>query len=225
VTEHGAAVIALLLAWGTLTGMDLVTFPQALFSRPIVACTGAGLILGDGQTGLVMGVLLELFGLDVLPVGASRYPDYGPGAVAAVTMITGGSWEERLGLGTLFALTMAVLGGWSLVWLRQVNGRMIQHQAAGLAAGDASTVSGIQLRGLAGDLLRSLALTAVGLLFAWLLRPHLPVGPRYVLVTATAIGAGVAAATGGALRAAGRGARLRWLVIGTGIGLLAAVLT
>src|SRR5262249_53587419 len=132
---------------------------------------------------------------------------------------------ERVGLGTFFALALAVLGGWSLVWLRQVNGRMIQQRAAGLAAGGAATVSAIQLRGLAGDLLRSLALTAVGLLLVWLLRPHLPGGPRYVLVTAAAIGAGVAAAAGGAVRAAGRGARLRWLVVGTGIGLIAAVLT
>ena len=132
-----AGTFALLTAWGTLTGMDLVTFPQALLSRPLIACAGAGLILGDLQTGLVVGVLLELFALDVLPVGASRYPDYGPGAVASVVLASGGPWEERLGIATFFALLMAVLGGWSLIWLRQSNGRMIQARAAGLAAGDA----------------------------------------------------------------------------------------
>ena len=64
-------------------------------------------------------MLLELFALDVLPVGAlSRYPDYGPGAVASVVRL-GGPWEERLGIATFFALLMAVLGGWSLIWLRQ----------------------------------------------------------------------------------------------------------
>ena len=35
----------------------------------------------------------------------------------------------------------------------------------------------------------------------------------------------MAAAAGGAVRAAGRGARLRWLAVGTGIGLIVAVLT
>jgi PTS system mannose-specific IIC component len=215
----------MLTAWGTLTGMDLVSFPQGLLSRPLIACAGAGLILGDIQSGLVVGVLLELFALDVLPVGASRYPDYGPGAVAAVVLTTGGPWEERLGIATLFALGVAVLGGWSLIWLRQSNGRMIQARAAGLAAGDPATVAGIQLRGLAGDLVRSFGLTAVALLLAQAAQPHLPGGPRYALVTAAAIGAGVAAVAGGALRSAGRGARLRWLVVGTGIGLIAAVLT
>ena len=217
---------ALLAAWGTLSGMDLVTFPQGLFSRPLIACAGAGLILGDVGAGLVVGVLLELFALDVLPVGASRYPDYGPGAVGAVLLTSaGGNWDERLGIAALFALALAVLGGWSLVWLRQVNGKVIQHRTAGLAAGDADTIAAIQLRGLTGDMVRSLGLTVVALIAAQSLVPHLPSGPRFALVTAVAVGAGVAAAAGGAVRAAGRGARLRWLAVGTGVGLLLAVLT
>lgn len=220
-----AGTFALLAVWGTLTGMDLVSFPQALLSRPLIASAGAGLILGDLPTGLVVGVLLELFALDVLPVGASRYPDYGPGAVASVVLASGGPWEERLGIATLFALLMAVLGGWSLIWLRQSNGRMIQTGAAGLAAGDPGTISSIHYRGLAGDMVRSLGLTAVGLILALAARPHLPTGEKFALVSATAIGAGVAAAAGGAVRSAGRGARLRWLAVGTGIGLIAAVLT
>jgi mannose/fructose/N-acetylgalactosamine-specific phosphotransferase system component IIC len=225
VSQVSLATWALLAGWGTLTGMDLVTFPQALFSRPLIACAGAGLILGDIPSGLVVGVLLELFALDVLPVGASRYPDYGPGAVGAVVLTTGGPWEERLGIAALFALGLAVLGGWSLIWLRQANGRIIQAETAGLAAGDPATITRIQLRGLAGDLARSLGLSVVALLLAVAARPHLPGGPRFGLVTATAIGAGVAAVAGGAVRSAGRGARLRWLVVGTGIGLIAAVLT
>lgn len=224
-SAHSAGTFALLAAWGTLSGMDLVTFPQGLFSRPLIACAGTGLILGDAPSGLVVGILLELFALDVLPVGASRYPDYGPGAVGAVLLTSGGIRDERLGIAALFALGLAVLGGWSLVWLRQVNGRLIQQRAAGLAAGDAETIASIQRRGLAGDLVRSLGLTAVALIAAQNLAPHLPAGPRFTVVTAVAVGAGVAAAAGGAVRSAGRTARLRWLAVGTGIGLLLAVLT
>lgn len=216
---------ALLTAWGTLTGMDLVTFPQALLSRPLIACAGAGLIIGDLPTGLLVGVLLELFALDVLPVGASRYPDYGPGAVASVVLASGGAWEQRLGISAFFGLLMAVLGGWSLIWLRQSNGKLIQSHAAGLAAGDAGTIARIHYRGLVGDMVRSFGLTAVALILAQAAHPYLPAGEKYAYVTATAIGAGVAAAAGGAVRSAGRGARLRWLAVGTGIGLIVAVLT
>jgi mannose/fructose/N-acetylgalactosamine-specific phosphotransferase system component IIC len=214
-----------LLLWGTLTGVDLVSFPQALFSRPLVACAGAGWLIGDLPTGLRMGVLLELFALDVLPVGASRYPDYGPGAVGAVVLAASAPWEVTLGVSAFFALLLAVMGGWSLLWLRQWNGRILQRRAAGLASGDAGTIAAIQYRGLAGDAVRSLLLTLLAVTLALGLRPLVPTAPRFTLVTAVAIGAGIAAAAGGAIRAAGRGARLRWLVVGTGLGLLWAVLT
>ena len=40
-------------------------------------------MLGDPGSGLTAGIILELFALEVLPVGAVRYPDYGPASVAA----------------------------------------------------------------------------------------------------------------------------------------------
>jgi len=42
---EGGAVLPALLGWGTLVGLDLVSFPQGLLSRPLVAATGAGLLL------------------------------------------------------------------------------------------------------------------------------------------------------------------------------------
>ena len=78
-----------LLGWGTLVGVDLVSFPQAMLSRPLIAGAGAGLVLGEPVAGLQIGLLLELFALDVLPVGAARYPDYGPGVIGAVVLASG----------------------------------------------------------------------------------------------------------------------------------------
>ena len=72
-----------LLLWGTLVGLDLVSVPQMMIARPLVAATVAGLILGDVETGLRLGVLFELFQLDILPVGAVRYPEYGPACSSA----------------------------------------------------------------------------------------------------------------------------------------------
>lgn len=213
-----------LIAWGTLAGLDLVSLLQGLFSRPLIAGAGAGLLLHDPEAGLRIGLLLELFALDVLPVGAARYPDYGPAVVAAVVMVSGTSWSQSLGLAALFALGWAALGGWSLQWLRQANGRALSRNAAGLAAGDPATIARLQREGLAGDLVRSLLLTTAGLAVALLLRSHVVLTSRFEPVTAVAIGAGVAAAAGGAIRSAGRGARLRWLAAGVAIGLLTAIL-
>lgn len=216
--------LAGLLLWGAVVGLDLVSFPQALLSRPLVAGAGAGLILGDPVAGLQIGMTLELFALDVLPVGASRYPDYGPGVIGAVMLASGSEMARTLGIATLFALGFAVLGGASLQLLRRANGRLIQQRAAGLAAGDAATIAGIHYRGLLGDLVRSLALTSLALGLALILRPRLPGADRLVMVSAVAVGCAAAAALGGALRSAGRGARFRWLMVGVAVGLLLAVL-
>ncbi len=74
-----------LLAWGTLVGLDLVSVPQMMIARPLVAGPIAGAMLGDVATGPQLGVLFELFQYDILPMGATRYPEYGPATVAAVS--------------------------------------------------------------------------------------------------------------------------------------------
>jgi mannose/fructose/N-acetylgalactosamine-specific phosphotransferase system component IIC len=106
-----APILIALIAWGGLVGMDLVSFPQAMFNRPVVAGTVAGLLTGDLEAGLRIGVLLELFALEVLPIGASRYPDFGPATVAAATAAAGGPWREALGPAVLLALVLAKVGG------------------------------------------------------------------------------------------------------------------
>lgn len=213
-----------LLGWGTLVGVDLVSFPQALLSRPLIAGAGAGLVLGEPEAGFKIGLLLELFALDVLPVGAARYPDYGAGVVGAVVLASGAELTFVLGIATLYALLLATLGGWSLQWLRRVNGRTLESAAAGLAAGDAATIRRVQYRGVAADLVRSALLTALAVGVALWLRPRLPLTERMELVSAVAVGTAVAAAASGAIRSAGREARLRWLAAGAGLGLLMAAL-
>jgi mannose/fructose/N-acetylgalactosamine-specific phosphotransferase system component IIC len=219
-----SAVLVGLLGWGILVGIDLVSFPQALLSRPLITAAGAGMILGDPVSGLKVGMAMELFALDVLPMGGARYPDYGAGTIGAVVLASDRPPDEVLGFATLFALAFAMLGGWSLQVLRRANGSLVRHHAAGLAAGDPATIARIQYRGVAGDAVRSLLLTGFALATSLVLRPLLPQGQRFGLVTAVAIGCGAAAALGGALRAAGWGTRLRWLLVGLGAGLLLAVL-
>jgi mannose/fructose/N-acetylgalactosamine-specific phosphotransferase system component IIC len=96
VIEFSPHVIIPLLIWGSLVGLDLVSVPQAMISRPLVAGTVAGWLAGDLEAGLRMGVLFELFALDVLPVGAVRYPDYGPATVVAAALAAGTPWAGWL---------------------------------------------------------------------------------------------------------------------------------
>ena len=45
---------------GAILGLDVVSFPQAQISRPIVSATLGGAFMGNAGVGLLCGVLLEL---------------------------------------------------------------------------------------------------------------------------------------------------------------------
>jgi PTS system mannose-specific IIC component len=215
----------LLVLWGVLVGLDLVSVPQAMLSRPLVAGTVAGWLAGDTEAGLRVGVLLELFALDVLPIGAVRYPDYGPATVAAAALAVGAPWELGLGLSVTLGLVLAVLGGWTLQMVRRSNAWAIQRHSAALAAGESRAVRWLQYGALLRDATRAAGLTLLGLALAWCLARYVHLDRRTAVgLTLVVIGAGLSAVAGGAVRSAGRGARLKWLVAGVAVGILLVVL-
>ncbi len=155
-----------------------------------------------------------------------RYPDYGPATVAAVALAADSPWQFALGLSAALGLVLAVLGGFSLQLVRRANARAIQHRSAALAAGESGAIRRLQYGSLLRDAARGAGLTAFGAglrlgpgdRYAWLDRS------TALGLTLVAVGCGLSAVIGGALRSAGRGPRLRWLGAGALVGLLAAAL-
>jgi len=225
VIELSPEVVIPLLVWGTLVGLDLVSVPQAMISRPLVAGTVAGWLAGDVHTGVRVGVVFELFALDVLPVGAVRYPDYGPATVASVALGAGSYWQLSLGLSVALGLVLAMLGGWTLQLVRRSNARAIQSRAAALAAGESSAIRRLQYGGLLRDACRGFTLTLLGILLAIVLKENARLDEQtHLALTLVAIGSSLAAAANGAFRSSGRSARFKWLAAGAGAGVLLAVL-
>ncbi len=222
--DFSLPVLIALLLWGTLVGLDLVSVPQGMIARPLVAGSVAGWLVGDIEAGLRIGVLLELFALDVLPVGAVRYPDYGPATVAAVTLGAGTHWELGLGLSVVLGLLLAVAGGGSLQLVRRWNARAIQRQAAALSAGESRAIRRLQYGGLLRDALRGFTLTLLGVVIASVVKDLVPLDRQTaVALSLVAIGSALAAAVNGAFRSSGRTARLKWLAAGVGVGIILAV--
>lgn len=218
-------VVIPLLLWGTLVGLDLVSVPQAMISRPLVAGVVSGMLAGDLEAGVRIGVLFELFALDVLPAGAVRYPDYGPATVGAVALGVGTPWELGLGISAALGLVLAVLGGWSLQVVRRSNARAIQRRSAALAAGESSAIRRLQYGGILRDTARGFVLTLAGLVLASTIADSVRLDRQTaVAFTLVAIGSALAAAASGAFRTSGRGSRLKWLVAGVATGVLLAVL-
>jgi len=164
-----ASMIPVALLAGII-GLDVVSFPQAMLSRPIVGATLGGALAGSPEAGLVCGTALECLALESLPVGASRYPEWGSSSVVAGTVATVGTTEGGLPAAGAFAVAVVVgvlfawIGGWTMVKHRQLIARFARPRLDQLAAGSRNTVVGLQVFGMTADLARGASLGAVAFL-------------------------------------------------------------
>ena len=161
---------------GAILGLDVVTFPQAMISRPIVAATAAGAFVGAPFAGLTIGATLELLALGMLPFGASKYPEWGSASVVGGVLYASQLNDPpgALPASLLAALLTAVVSGWSMIKLRRLNAARAARVRADLDAGDADAITGLQLFGLTADLLRGFLVTFTGMLVFKRLVPALP---------------------------------------------------
>ncbi|MFL5580434.1 MAG: PTS sugar transporter subunit IIC [Gemmatimonadaceae bacterium] len=215
---------------GALVGLDTVSFPQAMISRPIVGATLAGALVGRPGQGMLMGVVLELIALETLPVGASRYPEWGSSSVVGGALfaeharVVPGSMTTA----ALAALATALASLATLTAVRRLNARWARARLDALARGSYRTVMGLQVFGLTADLVRGGLLTYVALL---ILHPlfHLVIDAWHVdarLSLAVVIGAAAMVAGGAVWKIFHATPGARWCFLGgLAVGLALLVLT
>ena len=214
---------------GAVLGLDVVSFPQAMISRPLVAATAAATLLGDPARGLLVGATLEMFALETLPFGASRYPEWGSAAVVGGGLFAmhGDASPGALTIAVLAGLVCAWIGGWSMVQLRKLNARFARARHDAVASGSKRVVEGLQVFGLTADLVRGGALTAIILaLFTpmqtWVLGAW---GSDPRVSRAVVVGVAASVAGGAVWKVVHAAPAARWLLlggIGVGLALLAA---
>ena len=158
-----ALPIALL---GALLGLDVVSFPQAMVSRPIVAATLAGAFIGYPEAGLLIGVVLEMIALDTLPFGASRYPEWGSAGVVGGALFAAQppGMPGALPASMLAALLTASISGWSMVMLRRVIASRLQRTRNKIEEGSRDALMSLHLSGMSLDLLRGGLVTMTAML-------------------------------------------------------------
>lgn len=152
---------------GAVLGLDMVSFPQAMWSRPLVSATAAGALAGRASAGLLVGAVLELIALETLPFGASRYAEWGTagavGGAVYASFLDPGAQAGALPTAVLCALATAVVSSRSMVVVRALNGRAARAVRGRVDAGDPGTIRALQLRGLVVDLARGFVITGVAL--------------------------------------------------------------
>jgi PTS system mannose-specific IIC component len=214
----GPAEVAILALLGGALALDGTSVGQFMVSRPLVACTLAGWAVGAPALGAALGAVLEALHIAVLPVGAARYPEGAPAAVAAAGVYAGLDGREPLLLAVvLFALAWEWVGDWTVNRLRAAN-VALAVPAPGSAV-DPRWITRRHLAAITLDFVRGALLTAAGigvLLGVAALVPEdgFPLGWG---VRAAHLGAALAAAS--AIRLFGTG-RMKWFAAGAAAGVV-----
>lgn len=212
-------------ALGGLVGLDAVSWPQAMWSRPIVAGALGGFLFGSPAEGFLVGACLELVLSRHAPFGGARHPETGPAA------LTAGAACGLAQSGTAIDVPAAVVCGWAIGWLGTHSVTVLRRVTARLATGPGGGGSGAAALARRHRLAMLLDGVRAGLIVAALLVPcalfvrflagHPAAGPGAAWSPAL-VAIGLAGMGGVAARALGT-RRRQWPAFAAG-SLLGAVL-
>lgn len=211
-------ILLLLGLLGGVLALDATSFGQFMLSRPLIAAGLAGMVTGSLQAGIVIGVLLEALQLAVLPVGAARYPEAAPAAVASAGAYAGAAVDAPVALmaAVVFSMAWGRVGGATVEWLRRTNvGIAVPDGGQAVSAGE---LERMHLRALGLDFVRGAVVTVTGLLVLGTLLETLGWIPFQEHWTRPALALSAAGALASSLRLFGR-RRLPLFLAGAAAGL------
>jgi mannose/fructose/N-acetylgalactosamine-specific phosphotransferase system component IIC len=100
-----------LTLWAVFCVYDMLGPTLIYASRPLIAGTVAGLIIGDLTLGMAVGATLELAALGIYTYGGATIPDYTTGAIVGTTLAhaAGGDFAHQLAIGIGLGIPAALL--------------------------------------------------------------------------------------------------------------------
>lgn len=101
----------LLTIWAIICIFDILGPTVIMGFRPLIAGTGAGIIVGDVNLGMAIGATLELTALGVYTYGGATIPDYQTGAIIGTALAAAGSGDfaTKTAAGLAVGLPAAIL--------------------------------------------------------------------------------------------------------------------
>jgi len=146
---------------GALLALDSTSVGQTMVSRPIVAGSITGWMLGAPATGFALGVILEVYLLVSFPVGGTRFPEGAPATVVAVAAACWSSLPGAFPIGLALGLVWGQVGGVSITGLRAVNARFALNEEHRPSP---RRIIATHLTGILLDFLRAALITAGGII-------------------------------------------------------------
>lgn len=105
--DISAFQVILIFIFSCIAGMGSV-LDEFQTHRPLIACTVIGLILGDIQTGIILGGMLELIALGWMNIGAAQSPDSALASIISTILVIVGHQDIQAGIA--IALPVAAAG-------------------------------------------------------------------------------------------------------------------
>lgn len=205
---------------GGIAGVDATSVAQTMISRPFIAATLTGLLVGRPEEGALLGAILELFALVILPVGAARYPEAGTAAVAATAAYAQAAAimsPAVMLLAVLFALVWERISGWSVVLARRFNEEFVALAPLDTARADRD-LERRHLGAIGVDFVRGIVMATSGWLVGSVaLHAIARLWSMSSVVAPAILSIGMSCMVGAALPLFG-GLRARWLPLLVGVG-------
>lgn len=105
----------LIAVWAGIAGIDQFNF-QTHIHRPIITGVVVGLILGDFQTGLVTGAVLELIWMGLVPIGGAQPPNVVIGGVMGTSFAILIGQDPEVAVSVAVPFAVAVQGAITLLF-------------------------------------------------------------------------------------------------------------
>lgn len=126
-----------------IISLDIMAFGQFMISRPIVCAPVFGYLLGDIQTGLWIGMIVELLWISVIPMGAAIPQDNTSVAVLttiwSITAFPGNKGLAMLSL--IIAAPCGILFKKADIWLRYFNVKIVHWVETGVKCGNEGRIN------------------------------------------------------------------------------------
>jgi mannose/fructose/N-acetylgalactosamine-specific phosphotransferase system component IIC len=212
-----ATVFAIALLGGVVA-IDGTSVGQFMVSRPFVAAILGGWVVGSPENGALVGLVLESFHLGVRPVGAARYPEGGPAAVAAGAVYASvDPTAAMLIIVTIGALMLEWVGGETIHYMRLANVGIVNRMGSSPKAG---SLERSHIASIGVDFGRGVLIVTAGTALLATVAPYLaPYWGMSDRVSEVLLMVAVVGMFAGALRMLG--SKLWFAAVGAAIGLVA----
>jgi mannose/fructose/N-acetylgalactosamine-specific phosphotransferase system component IIC len=151
-----------------LVAIDTASGWQVMISQPVVSCPIIGLIFGDPELGLLMGILLELPWLVNIPLGGVHGSEGNLGAIVATTLsIYLKSHEVNTEniiviISIMYSLVVSRVGIYLVEYVRKANLMLIHSADRAAIQGDLKRITWLNIVGMLYSFLMGFFLVGIG---------------------------------------------------------------